>query len=241
MGLPSQHEMVTLWLHQHISSRTQPSTAIESWRRKYLRPHDLFIQVIQIKRASIEHVLPHLAFWRPQGKSGSLLTSELVQEGAFNFFWKTKLLWRSLYITRFRLANLYVLHEAVALPTARQRLSSCSDGREGDLHQLVHACNIGQTEERRDRGLLLNQSQTESLKNENILMSLLTKSEGIEASCSNFLVKIIKTVISSLYSDKIKVLYNNVHIMWFLYDGWLVFLCNKICTIYQQFLHLRHI
>lgn len=50
------------------------------------------------------------------------------------------------YIIRIRFANLYVLHEAVALPTARQGLPSRSNGREGDLHQLIHACNTRQTE-----------------------------------------------------------------------------------------------
>lgn len=50
------------------------------------------------------------------------------------------------YMIRFRFANLYVLHEAVALPTARQGLPSCGDGREGDLHQLIHACIITQSE-----------------------------------------------------------------------------------------------
>lgn len=45
-----------------LSSRTQPTTAVESERLKYQRPHDLFIQVIQIKRASMEHVLSILNF-----------------------------------------------------------------------------------------------------------------------------------------------------------------------------------
>lgn len=37
-------------------------------------------------------------------------------------------------------AHLDVLHEAVALPAAGQGLPRGSDGGEGDLHQLVHAC-----------------------------------------------------------------------------------------------------
>lgn len=49
------------------------------------------------------------------------------------------------YIVCIRFANLYVLHEAVALSTARQGLPSSSDGREGDLHQLIHACKGRQT------------------------------------------------------------------------------------------------
>lgn len=36
--------------------------------------------------------------------------------------------------------DLDVLHEAAALATAGQGLPRGSDGGEGDLHQLIHAC-----------------------------------------------------------------------------------------------------
>ncbi len=41
-------------------------------------------------------------------------------------------------------ADLDVLHEAVALATAGQGLSSGSNGGKGDLHQLIHACKTQQ-------------------------------------------------------------------------------------------------
>ena len=37
--------------------------------------------------------------------------------------------------------DLDVLHEAMAFTTAGKRLSTGSDGGEGDLHQLIHACD----------------------------------------------------------------------------------------------------
>lgn len=45
-----------------------------------------------------------------------------------------------------RSADLDVLHEAVALATAGQGLSSGSNGGKGDLHQLIHACKTQQTD-----------------------------------------------------------------------------------------------
>lgn len=43
-------------------------------------------------------------------------------------------------------ADLDVLHEAVALATAGQGLSTGSNRGKGDLHQLIHACKTQQTD-----------------------------------------------------------------------------------------------
>lgn len=107
---------------------------------------------------------------------------------------------------RMRSANLYVLHEAVALPTARQGLPGRSDGREGDLHQLIHTWNIRHTE---GWGLLLNLARAESKRKKKVHFDahFLQEVQGSATRGSNFWVRNVEKILNAHSTVTVKVMY----------------------------------